>query len=143
MTEGDSIPPNDHVGVHCQPLRLDDDVVQPSLFHPRLSSDEYLSCAWLEHTKCVTRNDQIKEVCRQMVECPDSRTVRRSHKLALLNVGESKTHIFENVESDLDFLHHPEEGYESHSGIHGIELNMDEIAMELAEICWAEPVILP
>lgn len=143
MAEGDTIPPDDHVGIHCQPSKLDVDVVQPSLFLPRLGSDAYLSCAWFEHTKCATRSEQIEEVCRQMVECSNPRTVRRSHKLALLNVGKSKTRVFERLEIEIRFLHHPEEGYESHSGIHGIDVNMGEISMELAELCSAEPVILP
>jgi len=144
MAEGDQIPESDHVGIHCQPLQMLDGEPEPSLFEPRLDNSEtYLSCAWLEFAELPNRPEQIKEVCRQMVQCPWSRTLRKSHKLALLNVGESKIRIRQIVESDLEFLHHPVTGYESHSGIHGIEAEMDSISMELAEICWSEPVILP
>lgn len=142
MSEGDKLPADDTLAIHCQPSKMGvHGVAAPPLFQPRIGEDDYLSGAWLEQTGLKKRTDQIREVCRQMNES-GFRTLRASHKLALLLVSSAQDTVRTKIEYELEFIHHPRPNYESHSGIHGIEQDSENISVELAETCKMALVIL-
>lgn len=141
MPEGDAIPDTDTFGVHCQPSKMDNSVASPSLFLPRIGRDEYLSGAWMEYSGFSSTADQIREVCRQMIDS-EFRKVRASHKMALLGVAVARGNVLDRIGYNLVFLHHPMPDYGTHSGAHGIEQDQVAIAEELAELADTVPVVL-
>lgn len=142
--KGDRIPSDHTVGKHCQPNELvqEEDAygnlvatgVRGEAFIP---DDDGVSVGWLEQHE-GSREQQI----RSMVSCmQSSRTVRKSHRLALLSVGVisecgSKTGY------DVWVEHDPAAGFDCHSLIVGIDPKRKEL-MELiaAEILSLEVML--
>lgn len=66
-------------------------------------------------------------------ELKQIRVVRRTHQLAILNVGKAKE-IGERRESDLRIAHSPIPGSPSHAEISGIPLRAKILQQELADV---------
>ena len=113
---GDPLPDDDHFAHYCSPRQIDDDG-RPAAhaFLPR-ESEEYLSANWLEYFG-VPRAAAIE--CVRDALGKKNFTLRRSGRLAVLNVGTAKKAARDAGNETLCVDHQPEEGDPSHSGIGG------------------------
>lgn len=86
--KGDHLPDQDHIGIHCSPAALvlefgadgEPTSIKSSAF--RVDSDG-ISGNWLEYAKS---DDQFSALCALLRQ----RTVKKSHRVALLNVKDIK-----------------------------------------------------
>jgi hypothetical protein len=85
--KGDKIPLTDHIALHCPPLAFE---VNPDQSYGGLKIDAFsvdddgISVDWVEHEQGPFEECFEKTCCR--IASP--RSVRRSHRCAILNVGE-------------------------------------------------------
>lgn len=130
--KGDRLPSDHTIGKHCQPNELvqEEDAngnlvatgVRGAAFIP---DEDGVSVGWLEQHQ-GTREHQI----RSMVSCmQSSRTVRKSHRLALLSVGVI-SECGSKTGNDVWVEHDPVDSFDCHSLIVGIDPEKEEL-MEL------------
>jgi hypothetical protein len=126
--KGDLVSPAHTIGLHCQPndlMQEADDAgkiipigVNASAFEP---DDDGASVGWLEYYE-----GPIESQIAQVVECMKVRKVRKSHRLALFNVGQilkCGTQLGINIEVS----HDPLDNYECHSLITGYDSTKSEL----------------
>lgn len=126
--KGDLIPQNHTIGLHCQPSDLmqeENDAgiivsvgVNASVFEP---DDDGTSVGWLEYFNGTTEF-QINQV----INCMKVRTVRKSHRLALFNVGQVLK-CGNQLGIDIEVRHDPQDNYECHSLITGYDSTKTEL----------------
>lgn len=128
---GNPIADTDHVVRHCRPSYVDNGRVSGEAFKPRLidgKPEEYVSVLWLEHAHPTDLATQLEIVRAELAAI---RSVKASHKLAMLNVGSTKSQV-EKQSLDqrvLGFHHEPiNPKCPSHSGIYDCRLDDDLIA---------------
>jgi len=123
--KGDHLPKQDHIARLCLQKTISDGQIQATAFQLR-KTDEYLSANWVEFLNCSDREREIK-VLRDIY--PKKLTVKRTAKIAILNVGE----VIDKVKNEtpdgrtLRVLHNPNEVDPSHSGIY--DLNQDDVVI--------------
>lgn len=118
-----------HMVRHVPPKYIDEDGdITSAAFKLNLDKDEVeLSVYWPEYYAGETIfNNQVnkaKDDIRNRI------TVRKSHKFAIIKVGETKKYVKKESKGarELIFVHTPEDS-DSHSSIYHIEPNQDEIA---------------
>lgn len=112
---GDPLPDNAHVAHYCSRGQIDDDG-RPAAhaFLPR-KSEKYLSANWLEYfgVPHATAIECVRGALGKKL------TLRRSGRLAVLNVGAAKKAVRDVANETLSVEHQPEEEDPSHSGIGG------------------------
>lgn len=142
---GDRIPDQDNVARMCKHSDFDKGQIQAPAFFLK-SGDNSLSVNWLEFLNCQGRESELVELRRIY---STKLKVRRSHKIAVLNVGEIREKVQEGTkyERNVEILHDPIENEKdpshndpSHSGIYGLEPD-DELIAEL--IIETNPEIYP
>lgn len=142
--DNDLILNQDNVVRHCLRKHIDEDGDITSaafkLRHER--SEEYLSVMWLEYFS----NDTIeKKLESARYDLRKRRSLSNRDRLAVLNVGVTRTHVMSNIgdRRNLEFKHKPGlRNNSSHSGIFNIEPNGDEVAELLVEsIAGAWPAV--
>ena len=126
--KGDIVPPNHTIGIHCQPkdLMQDEDEtgkivpigVNASVFEP---DDDGLSVGWLEYFEGTSEFQMSK-----VIDCMKVRAVRKSHRLALFNVGQVLK-CGEQVNIEIEVSHDPQDKYECHSLITGYDSSKTEL----------------
>jgi len=138
--KGDSLPATDTLGKHCQPKELEQGedengtVISIGVLGSAFIPDEDgLSMGWLEYYK-GDRDSQLS----QLIECLSAqRTVRKSHKLALIKIQNLIATGIRN-HKNIEVKHDPLTGYESHSLITGYDSNdselMEMIALEISSL---------
>lgn len=122
-----------HFFRHIGASRIDGDFIDPSAFWLREEggqSEEGLSVNWLEYFKKSAPQDAIAPLRNILIN--KGRTVRRSSKFALLNVGAAKDAAarYTSVAIVLD----EEENDPSHSLVKGYEAYNKQVAEELAKV---------
>ena len=122
------IPDEDHIARLCSFATLDEaGEVQASAFVLR-EKDSSLSVTWLECFDCVNREDKIIETRKVLSE---KLNLKPSAKLAVLNVGETKSSVSMANGCAIKILHEPT-GNPCHAGINDLPRNHD--GMLVAEI---------
>lgn len=111
---GTQIPIKDDVVRLCSGGSIDTNgrVTRTAFF---LKDHEYVSVNWLQLLRLPTRIDEIVEIRRVLVA--KGLKLRRSGRLAVLNVGQTKQNVREKSEQEVQFSHYPEPNDPSHSGI--------------------------
>lgn len=140
MAEGDLLPNSSVFGIACSQSRLNPHTgnAEPVAFRLK-EGHEYVSGGWLDICGSDA-TEQIKEFCRQLRE--DGFKVTENYKIARLLVGETVSAIEEILKHKLKFIHHPDDSYECHSGMHGTEYLGVLVEEELAELAVTLPVEL-
>lgn len=102
MAKGDPIPDSDHVIRHISPTKMINGFVDGSAF-VRRKSEIGLSVEWLERAG-ASLNDQLITLRKTM-----RRTLKKSHRLAELQVKSTRDHVRDNTSKtvDLIFAHEP------------------------------------
>jgi hypothetical protein len=106
--KGELIPRTDHVALHCQPSDFE---VDPSGSLGGLKIDAFrvdedgISVNWVQYIS-GTFEECIDRVTRLLASL---RTVRRTHRCAIINVGEIHM-VGENHEKSIQVVHDPLEG---------------------------------
>jgi hypothetical protein len=128
---GNIIPDNNHVSRYCKPTQIVDNEIQASAFVLR-EIDEGLSVDWLEFLDCISHEEEINEV-RSIYQSRFGK-LRANAKIAVLNVGEIRTHVYEKTEDNrnLSILHLPFNN-DTHSEIRNMRPNYEFIAELIAE----------
>lgn len=96
------IPDEHHVARHCQPTSIrEDGTPGPGAF----TCDDFdgISCNWLEYFP-GERTRQISEVRAALAA---RRTIRKSHKLAILNVGVARKGALERLGQQIAIVKDP------------------------------------
>ena len=131
----DVIPDDDHVVRHCKATWFDDDGdLTSAAFKLRQDNgEEYLSVGWPEFFAGLTQDQQLANV---RAELSSVRTVRPTHQLAVLQVGNTRNYVRANSPDhrNLLFKHKPIPNYNSHGGIFGLEPGGDMIAELVLQI---------
>jgi hypothetical protein len=130
------LPDTNHVARHVQPGALDEDQRPgPAAFQPR-ETEPYLSVQWVEHFGSISDRETVIPLVRQALG--RQRTIRKSHKIAVLNIGESKRHVTKNSDRRIRFEHLPIEPDDlGHAGIFGIDsLYIAELLTEKIVDVW-------
>ena len=113
---GDQLPETDHVAYYCSSSKIDDrGLPSARAFLPR-NHEQHLSVNWLEH---FGEPNQPRAVARVRLVLANKMTIRRSGKLAVLNVGEVKNAARRAGNTTLGIEHRPEPCDQSHAGITG------------------------
>lgn len=96
------IPDEHHVARHCQPTSIrEDGTPGPGAF---ICDDaDGISCNWLEYFSSE-RAQQVSEVRAALAA---QRKIRRSHKLAILNVGVARRGAFERLGQQIAIVKDP------------------------------------
>ena len=102
---------------HCGPKRLDEDNRPTAEAFYREEGDDSISVNWLEKTGAGTLDDRVDVVRAALSK---KRAVRRSHRFAMLNVGDALAALARKKKLAIEFRHDPEPGDPSHSGIYGV-----------------------
>ena len=133
MAQGDQIPDTDHVAHYCPPSALNE-AGKPTGLAFRVKTEElFLSVDWLEHTNGTDTTTQVAAV---RIALGKTLTLKKSGKLAVLNVGETRDYVAQNSFDTrrLRVAHEPEENNPHHAGIHNLEASDDIIADLIAEV---------
>lgn len=133
MAQGDQIPDTDHVARYCSHNTLNE-VGEPTGLAFRVKTNEpFLSVNWLEHTNGTDTTTQVAAV---RIALGKTLTLKKSGKLAVLNVGETRDYVAQNSFDTRRLLvaHEPEENNQHHAGIHNLEASDDIIADLIAEV---------
>lgn len=117
MVPMEPIPGSDHVTRHCGPKRLDENDWPTAEAFYRDEGEKSISVNWLEETGADTLNNRLDAV---RAELASYRTIRKSHRLAMLNVGDALAALQREKQLAVGFRHEPEPGKPTHSGIHGM-----------------------
>lgn len=130
-----SIPAEDTLGRHCQPKDFDfalsdtSNKPLPLIHHTAfIPSDDGLSTVWLEYFQGVAIQQQISACVEQI---KNNRTVRASHRLALVNVGDLQS-CGKHFASSIDAVHDPQQNFACHSLVLGIDPEQSELLNLLA-----------
>lgn len=131
MTDaGPDIPESDHVTRYCPPRRLEEDGRPGVAAFALRPNEDYLSVNWLEFHEGTT--DARLEAVRQDLE--RGLTLKRSGKLAVLQVEKTIARVQQNAGRRIRFTHEPIAG-DSHSGLRDTNHSPDalRIRQELAQ----------
>lgn len=107
------IPDGDHVVRLCSGGSIDKGRVTRTAFF--LKDQEFVSVNWLEFLRLPNRIDEITEVRRVLVA--KRLALRRTGRLAVLNVGRTKQKVRTESKQEIQVNHHPKLDDPSHSGI--------------------------
>lgn len=141
--KGDRIPDSDHVVRHCSGRSVDGGHVMALAFE--LKEHEYLSVNWLEYFGVISREAQVDAVWHEL---QNYLTLRKSGRLAVLNVGDARAVIESELSLKLTVSHEPEDDDgrpmgESHCGIYGYTDSDPFVAVLLAGLVLAlHPTVL-
>jgi hypothetical protein len=128
--KGDRLPFDHHIARYCSGTRLTEQGhVAPTAFHLR-PGEPYLSVQWLEFLKQADRSCEIQGVVDVLGR---NLCLGKTAKIAVLNVGQPCTHVYDSAGYRIKILHEPEKGNEAHSGIHDTDQDQMIIAELLAE----------
>ena len=111
---GPQIPDDDHVVHLCSGGSIDPAGRVTSTAFFLKDKAEYVSVNWLEFLRLPTRIEEIAEVRRILME---KVTLRRTGRLAVLNVGRTKQKIRTESKQEIQVTHYPEPNDPSHSGL--------------------------
>jgi hypothetical protein len=89
-----------------------------------------MSVNWFEQAQGANENETWRETERLIAAAP--RTLKPSHRLARLSVGKIRG-IHEVGLSGLDVRHEPEPNNHAHSGVHGMPIESEPLALALAQ----------
>jgi hypothetical protein len=126
MADGDPVPDDHHVVRYCKNTQVDGNRALGPAFQLEATHTE-LSVNWLERLSvAATRNEQLR-IARDAMAT--TMTLKRNGWLAVLQTRQF-TSLTEcsGTALTLVILHHPVEGNDGHSGVHGLP----EIASALA-----------
>lgn len=129
MNRGD-VPDNDHIVRYVPAAQIfTDDSVDSSNFRPRDlggKPETYVSVNWVEYhnPKISDGVKDIRPLNKRIKGCSDDSA------LALLNVGCSIQYVYQSTNRRLDIYHHWNVNNPSHSGIHNLKLNDDDLIFE-------------
>lgn len=112
---GNRLPQTDTIARHCSPRKLSEDGQRPLIAAFLLNEHDHLSVNWVEFFGGCDREEQLSALRDALGK---HRTVKESHKLALLRVSSIITLNYDH-QWDLSVLHWPIENDPSHSGIFG------------------------
>lgn len=137
---------NDHVGKHCQPKELltqerDDGTLEAvgvagNAFFP---DEDGVSVGWVEHI----HHDNLPHADRlsKLIGCMGVRTIRKSHRLAVLKVG-SIVDCGTRIGKTVSVVPDPQPNFDCHSLIVGIEPSAADLqALIAAEIIAMEVML--
>ncbi len=129
--KGDPIPLEDHIVRYCRGGAVaPDGSIDGSAFRLR-PGDDYLSVNWLECLRLSDRDSELREIRRVLAS---KLTLGSKAKLATLNVGTLCTHVRAMGDTSLSVTHEPVAYDPSHSGIHGLVPDDDEVADLIAQL---------
>lgn len=130
--KGDYIPDVGHVARYCPSRTVVDGNIQATAFMLR-EIDSYLSVNWLENLGCPTRAAEIRELQRVFAA---KMGIGANAKFAVLGVGQLISHVLQESSDvrKLELKHEPETNDQSHSGIHKLRHDDEEIAELIAQV---------
>lgn len=128
---GDQLPSEDHVARYCKPTWVDGDLPTVAAFENH-NDAPHISVNWLEFFGVVGREEQVAKV-RQAFNFK-SYTLRRNGRFVVVNVGAATERVKDTIKKGISFLHLPEDGDESHSGIFGYSSQDLAVALELRDL---------
>lgn len=134
--KNDPIPDPDHISRYCGGATLTPSGQVSAASFLLRAGDEYLSVNWLEFLQLNNRDDELQEIRRIL---STKITLGSRAKIAVLNVGEVKSHVRQNSKDrrNLRISHRPDEPAEkpdpSHSGIFDTMSDEQIVAELIAE----------
>jgi len=136
MAEGDTLPSSASFGIICSQSRVNQATGNPEPPAFRLKKGHaYVSGGWLELCGSNTA-DQVEEFCDQLKSAGFK--ITKNYRIAKLLVEETISEIEALHNQTLEFIHHPDDSYNCHSGMHGtngfgvlIEEDLAELASTL------------
>ncbi|TSD69987.1 hypothetical protein FFI39_002530 [Janthinobacterium sp. KBS0711] len=134
MSDG-PVPDSDYIVRLCKGTQVAEGEPQATAFMLR-GGESALSVNWLEKLALPTRDEEIAEVQRLF----STFTIRATHRLAVLNVGEGRAAVATGTadQRDIPILHAPIEAPPdpSHSEIYNLPLTEDDMtaAEKLASV---------
>ena len=125
----DTIPDPHHVARLCNPIHIDEGVIQAGAFMLKMGQDN-LSVDWLEYLNCSTRGNEITEI--RHIYSKKFHRVSTHAQIAVLNVGQMREKVRKESPDrrNLKVLHNPEVNDQAHSGIYDLKQD-DELIAEL------------
>lgn len=135
--KGDMLPDTDHVTRLCGGAQLNEDGRPEGYAFLLKPGESFLSVNWVECLGLDNREQQIAEVLRVL---STKRKVGSTARLALLNIGNSKSAVREGTTDGLNirYVHEPDTDTPidpSHSGIYDLPISEGDItaAAQLAK----------
>ncbi|MDA2927173.1 hypothetical protein MYX78_08070 [Acidobacteria bacterium AH-259-G07] len=129
--KGDFVPDTDHVSRYCSRSRLTEEGKVTAAAFQLKEHEQSISVNWLEFLSQPNRQAEIAEVRKVLTS--NRITLRRTGRIAVLNVGETRNHVYSATHpdsKDLHILHDPLPNDSSHSGIFGVMMD-DQLIPEL------------
>ena len=105
--KGDVVPDADHVSRYCSRSRLTEEGKVTAAAFQLKEDEQSISVNWLESLDQPNREAEIAKVREAL---SSDITLRRTGRIAVLNVGETRSHVYRETHpenKDLRFLHDP------------------------------------
>ena len=131
------IPDADHVARHCKPSWIYQGLPKAEAF--RLRAGEFsLSVNWLEYLRGVDIDDCL---CLLRPIIARKRTVRPTHRFAVLQVGPARKALHRADQQGVIFRHDPDLEDQSHAGIFLQDAEEDTVALVLKDLVRREDMV--
>ncbi|MYD98671.1 MAG: hypothetical protein F4X98_14980 [Gammaproteobacteria bacterium] len=116
MVEGEHLPRSDHASRYLSSSRLVDGLPRATAFTRAEGDTCPISVNWLEQLKEPDRESEIGRVREALAP---KLTMTKRGRIVVLNVGDAIAAVEDTSSCVISFVHEPEEGDDSHAGIHG------------------------